>query len=563
MLKGLFSGTFFGAIFGGILVVVASLTAPQPPGNAPPEMPQTAAPVATSGETGPADGPTAATEPDPATDLAAVPQVAAPAADDSVATNTAPPAAPATSAVDGALAAPVAVAEPDVAATPLDRPLPNPQSLVPQPPQSETDVIVSTRPANPAPIVEVPEPATVETVLVVPDEEISPTLESAVREADTAMQLTDAPALSPATQTADAPDVAASPAPAIDAGSAAGETLTLRVPDAADGLDVSLTAPTAPDVVATAPEAAPSAPEPDSLPVTPEVSEAPVLAPAVEPETAPGPPVVVRILEGGENSLPGGTGTVRINRALDDGTSPEDEVAAPPVAEDLAEDATALERYAASFAAETDKPLMAIVLIDDGSLVGAAGAVAELPYPVSVAIAAGYSAAADLAAAYRDRGLEVAAIADLPDGAQPADVEIALESVFAILPEAIALLDYEGGTLQENRALATQTVDRLMAEGRGLVTVSGGLNIAQRAATSAGLPHGAIYRDLDSDGQTSAVIRRFLDQAAFRARQDGSVVLLGRVRADTLSALALWSTANRASEVSIAPLSAVLLSGND
>ena len=65
-------------------------------------------------------------------------------------------------------------------------------------------------------------------------------------------------------------------------------------------------------------------------------------------------------------------------------------------------------------------------------------------------------------------------------------------------------------------------------------------------------------RDLDAEGQDARVIRRFLDQAAFRARQESGVVMLGRVRPDTISALILWGTANRAGQVALVPVSAVL-----
>ena len=47
-----------------------------------------------------------------------------------------------------------------------------------------------------------------------------------------------------------------------------------------------------------------------------------------------------------------------------------------------------------------------------------------------------------------------------------------------------------------------------------------------------GVAAATLFRDFDKDGQDARVIRRFLDQAAFRARQDGSVVMLGRVRAE-------------------------------
>ena len=99
----------------------------------------------------------------------------------------------------------------------------------------------------------------------------------------------------------------------------------------------------------------------------------------------------------------------------------------------------------------------------------------------------------------------------------------------------------------------------LASDGRGLVTKSQGLNSALREAESEGVPAGVIYRDLDGDGQDARVIRRFLDQAAFRARQNDGVILLARMRQETIDALDAWNEANRAGQVALAPLSTVLL----
>ena len=102
-------------------------------------------------------------------------------------------------------------------------------------------------------------------------------------------------------------------------------------------------------------------------------------------------------------------------------------------------------------------------------------------------------------------------------------------------------------------------MDILAAQGRGFITVSQGLNFATRAAEQAGVHAGVVYRELDSDDQDARVIRRFVDQAAFRARQESGVILVGRVRPDTISALILWGTANQDDLVSVVPISAVLL----
>ena len=57
------------------------------------------------------------------------------------------------------------------------------------------------------------------------------------------------------------------------------------------------------------------------------------------------------------------------------------------------------------------------------------------------------------------------------------------------------------------------------------------------------------------------MIRRFLDQAAFRAGQEGSVIMVGRLRPDTITALVIWVSSERVRGVALAPVSAVLKAG--
>jgi hypothetical protein len=142
-------------------------------------------------------------------------------------------------------------------------------------------------------------------------------------------------------------------------------------------------------------------------------------------------------------------------------------------------------------------------------------------------------------------------------------VAVAFEAVFALLPQVVGVIDTGEGGLQENRAVTEQAMARLAADGRGAVVPGGGLNMAARAADAAGVPLATFWRDIDADGADAAAIRRVLDQAAFRARQDGEVVLIGRVRAETLSALMLWGSARTVEQVAVAPVSALLLSAED
>ena len=81
-----------------------------------------------------------------------------------------------------------------------------------------------------------------------------------------------------------------------------------------------------------------------------------------------------------------------------------------------------------------------------------------------------------------------------------------------------------------------------------------------KLAVKNGVPAAAIFRDFDNKDQTPTVIRRFLDQAAFKAGIEGSVIMLGRMRPETISALLVWGLQDRATQVALAPISAVLKS---
>jgi polysaccharide deacetylase 2 family uncharacterized protein YibQ len=127
------------------------------------------------------------------------------------------------------------------------------------------------------------------------------------------------------------------------------------------------------------------------------------------------------------------------------------------------------------------------------------------------------------------------------------------------LPEVIGVLEGQGNGLQPGRALADQVTAILAEGGHGLVTQDKGLNTMPKLAIKEGVPAAAIFRDFDSKDQTPTVIRRFLDQAAFKAGIEGSVIMLGRMRPETISALLVWGLQDRASQVALAPISAVLL----
>lgn len=218
-----------------------------------------------------------------------------------------------------------------------------------------------------------------------------------------------------------------------------------------------------------------------------------------------------------------------------------------------------LKRYAAAFENPDGKPLMSIVLIDDGSSPIGLDALKSFPYPLSFAVDTGWSGAGEAMKTYRDAGFEVLAMIDLPEGAAAHDTEVSMQAYLDRVPQAVAVMEGEGNGLQSSRAASEQVAKILRDSGHGAVMFPNGLNTAQKLIAREGVPSASVFRDFDAKGQDATVIRRFLDQAAFRAGQEEQgVIMVGRLRADTISALLLWGLQDRASRVAVAPVSAVL-----
>jgi polysaccharide deacetylase 2 family uncharacterized protein YibQ len=227
-----------------------------------------------------------------------------------------------------------------------------------------------------------------------------------------------------------------------------------------------------------------------------------------------------------------------------------------------------LRRNAVAFDNPEGRPLLAIVLIDRGDNVVGLEALQEFPYPLTFAIDAARPGAAEAAARYRDAGFEVMALVDLAPDSTPQDAEVAMEVSLSAVPDAVAVMEGDRAGFQDSRQVSDQVAAILGQRGYGLVMMPNGLNTAQRQAARLGVPSATVFRDFDGAGQDAAAIRRFLDQGAFRAGQQAEglgvagegngVIMIGRLRPDTISALLLWGLQDRAQRVALAPVSAVL-----
>jgi len=253
----------------------------------------------------------------------------------------------------------------------------------------------------------------------------------------------------------------------------------------------------------------------------------------------------------------GATSGVRVNRfsLSNDDAAPAETEAETPVDDP---DAPAIKRFAAAATNPDGLPEMAIVLTDDGTLDGAIPALASLSFPVSVMLDPLQDGAEDRMNAYRDAGFEVGLIADLPPSATAQDAAVYFEVALGALPEAIAVLDATGET-QSDAEVVQQTIAALSRDGLGLLTVPRGLNTAPRVAADRGVAAGVIFRELDTRGEEARTIQRYIDQAAFRARQTTAVILLGQLRPETLRALIAWSeTQARGGQIAVVPVSTVM-----
>ena len=147
---------------------------------------------------------------------------------------------------------------------------------------------------------------------------------------------------------------------------------------------------------------------------------------------------------------------------------------------------------------------------------------------------------------------------DFPDclradrrGATAADLEQTFQANAATLPETVAVLDLAVGGFQDDRPLATLVVPAIGAQGRGVLTYDRGLNAADQVARREGVPSAVAFRDLDAEGEDAQKIRRYLDRAAFKAAQEGRVVVVGSTRPETIAAVMEWTVEGRASSVAL------------
>ena len=566
-IRGILAGTAVSVVGISALSILSGLQPEGTPEAAAPSdqvasAPQVATAPATTQATAPTEQPTATPAP-----------VTAPADTTAATSDTAPDKAPETGPETGQVTVP--------AGSGFNAPRDDRQALLPAPDAAPSPAPVQTlepaaTPANPA----------------LPLADRDPAAQPQTHQAATSMP---APSV-----TSDTPAIAALPAPSGDGVALRGTAAPLEPqqpgardtsvmgaapevatepaqPDqtqaAADPSPTTVTAPRDDAVVDISPRAEAGSPPMQTAALAPQDSPRrqplPVIEPAppaVQPDqTAPAAPVAVEDINPVLRPRIGTPATSLVDRPAPGEAAATNDIALLSPAEDSAKP---LRRNALPFDASDNRPRLSIVLIDRGDSGLGPDALAGFPYPLTIAIDTTRPDAPEASDRYRRAGFEVLALVDMMPGSTAQDAEIAMEASLAAVPEAVGVLEGDATGLQSSRELSDQVSAILGQRGYGLVMLPNGLNTAQKMAAKSGVPSATVFRDFDGAGQDAAAIRRFLDQGAFKAGQqaeglpaageDTGVIMVGRLRPETISALLLWGLQDRAQRVALAPVSAVL-----
>ncbi len=384
----------------------------------------------------------------------------------------------------------------------------------------------------------------------------APSVSAPTLEAPASPSTDTAPAAQP--QTGNLPQAPAATPPAPDAPGAVAlgaEEPVLPNPQAlvpeAPSADVAPSAPAA----AAPPAPAPAQPKgdttaPQAPPEPPKLAEGSV---ATSPApTLPAAPAAPDSSAGADTIAPSGVTTDRLPRIGD----LSQEVAEAPV-----QSIPAIDAFAAPYSNPEGKPEMGILLLDVTPRPSLTQ-LAEFPFAATFAVDPEAPDAAEAMKLYRQAGFEVAMAVNLPAEMTPQDAEVSFEVYKRRLPEAVAVLDTQDSGFQVNRPLIGAMMAILKDRGLGLVTYPRGLNTALQIAERQDIPAKLVFRTFDGNGENSAVMRRFLDQAAFRAGQEAGVLVVGHARPETLQTLVEWGVQGRATTIELAPLSVILKAPN-
>ncbi|WP_185804629.1 polysaccharide deacteylase family 2 protein [Pontivivens nitratireducens] len=383
--------------------------------------------------------------------------------------------------------------------------------------------------------------------------------------------------------------VVPSSAPAVDPQVNPGSVALAPAPDANEGARSGAPVATAPSDSFTTPQGGVGLNAPETQTATLSVATAPARpraginapGPGLEPAAAPGADAptanLPRMNADGSLTRPrvtgiqpevGGTSADAIPQAE---PAPTPLVAAPasilpeaePVSAPVPPEEAPRRIFASNFLAPEGQPLISVVLIDGGTGDFPQETIDALSLPLTVAIPANAPDAVERSRAFRAAGFEVLAmipqdIATAMGEMDDQGVAETLASVFMAVPEAIGVIDAEGGAMSSDSRVTRAALDYLSLSGHVMVTQAGrGFNQADRLAAAAGVPSATVDRRLDSSLGGAAMVNG-LQRVALEARSSGGAMLIGQGNSETITSIVTWAFSPASRAVSLSPVTPLL-----
>ena len=219
----------------------------------------------------------------------------------------------------------------------------------------------------------------------------------------------------------------------------------------------------------------------------------------------------------------------------------------------------ALVKFAERNDRTADQAQMSIILLHDESSIVDLDILAAFPHPISFAIDPKESNSVSAMQTYRARGFEVIMLASFDNRASSEHIRSTLRTGLQALPQTVAVMESQAGSMQINPAIAAGVSEILQNTGHGLILLPSEAHSVRALAQRIGVPTATVFRDVDGKNQDSLIIQRLLDQASLIARNEGPTIIVGRLRPETIKALVLWGLQERSSRVALTPISSILL----
>ncbi|MCW1932471.1 divergent polysaccharide deacetylase family protein [Pararhodobacter zhoushanensis] len=300
----------------------------------------------------------------------------------------------------------------------------------------------------------------------------------------------------------------------------------------------------------------PAARVPLSEPLLPRAPGFAIERPPVQPMPTGTPQVAVR-RGATADSAPRQVEGVTVGRLARIGAPVPEGSTAEPTPDPADPGLSAAQRFAAQPAISGDERPLGVVLTDSAA---SQSAILALGVPVTVALDPYDADAPRRAAEYRSAGYEIALLAArMPALATPADLTVILDAWMRDFPETVALMDVPLNGVGANPTLARDLTAMLAVDGYAAIALRGGLDAFLQAAEDSDLPAVAVYREIDSAGQSEIAVRRMIDRAAFEALRRPGILIAGSADdRGLMTELADFAQGRGRSGVALAPASAVL-----